>query len=95
MATLTINTTTAQDQRIAPAFKSVFNYQEQIPDPNWDGENPPEPPMIPNPEGVAAFVRRHVITFMRNVVKQYEANEAANAARQAAIAQVDADLDME
>ena len=88
MATLTINTTTEQDQRIAPAFKSVYHYQDQIPDPN-DPES-----TIPNPESVAVFVRRQVITFMRNVVKQYEATEAANTARQAAIAQVDVDLDI-
>jgi len=87
MATLTITTTTAQDQRIAAAVRGVLHYQDEIPDPN-DPET-----MIPNPESIVEFFKRKMIEHIKNLVKQHEANIAADSARTSAISTVDADFD--
>lgn len=80
---LTLTVPDALVPRVTAAFKSTYNYQDQIPDPNWvyDDQVPEvtSAPMIANPETVKQFIEKIIKTdFVRNIVVNHEAREARN-----------------
>lgn len=60
---------------------------EFIPNPDW---NPPA--MVPNPETPAQFVNRMVRTWISDNVRAYQAQVAAEAARQASLNSVQVEI---
>lgn len=82
MASISIDTgSAAQTNRIVDAFCAVYNYQTTIPD---NGGT------IPNPENKNQFAKRMLARYVKDVVKGYEANLAAEAARVTAADAVEA-----
>lgn len=74
MATITIDTgNAAQTNRIVDAFAAVYNYQTNIPDGSGG--------TIPNPENKNQFAKRLIARYVKDVLKGFEANAAADAAR--------------
>jgi hypothetical protein len=84
MATITINIPDNVLQRVVNGVAVAHGYQERIPDP----ANPDA--TIPNPQTRAQFAKAMLVKFVKDSVKQAEAIEAAEAARQQAAR--DADL---
>ncbi len=68
MPQLTINTTTAQANRIAKAFGKVLGLV--------DGDENPR-------NATAAEIKAHTIQFLKDTVKRVEQNDAAETAREA------------
>ncbi len=83
---LTFTISDAVAQRVVDAFAVQYNRPELVPDPANPGQ------YIPNPETKAAFARRLTKEYIKGVVKAAEASQAAEAARLAAIVDVDADI---
>jgi hypothetical protein len=69
----------APSQRVLDAFTAQYGYQSTI-----DG--------AANPETPQAFVKRMLTQHMKDVVKSYEASQAAEAARQAAIDKAETEI---
>lgn len=65
----------------------MFAPSEFIPNPVW---NPPK--MVPNPESPAQFVNRMVRTWIADNVRAYQAQVAAEAARQATLNSVQVEI---
>jgi len=86
MAQISITVPDALVPRIQSAFALSYEYKAQIPDPQNPGQT------IPNPENMAAFLRRILKEFMRDVVIEQEAGAAQATARQNAYTQITADF---
>lgn len=84
MAQLTITVPDAQIQRLLTAFKGAYGYEDFLP-----GATP-----IPNPETPVQFTRRMIRVYMMDVLRAFEATQAAEAARLAAAAAVDSEVTM-
>lgn len=76
MANISITIPDEYVQRVLEGMAGQLGYQPTI-----DGQ--------PNPETRAQFCKRQVAVFVKNCVRSYEANIAAEAARLAAIADAD------
>lgn len=72
--------------RVIDGVAGQNNYQETVQDD--DGYE------IPNPETKGQFVKRMVRQYLKENVKAWEANQAASSARIAAIAAVEADIQL-
>lgn len=79
MAQVTITIPDAQANRVMDAVAGSYGYQATIPDPADPSRQ------IPNPQGKSAFAKQVVANFLKEVVTAYEANIAADQARQQAI----------
>lgn len=90
MAQIVIEVSDAQVTRVLAAFARQYSYQDEINDPINPGKK------IPNPMTKAQFARKVVTRFAKEVVMTAEANEAAEVARKAKLAEVNIDFkDME
>jgi hypothetical protein len=78
MGSITLSWDAQYDQRIVDAIAYQHGYQDEIEDPET-GE------MIPNPETRAQFARRCARQWVKECIKAWEANQAAEQARLAAI----------
>jgi hypothetical protein len=76
----------AQTTRFVTAFAGIFQYPDQIPDPN----NPNA--LIPNPETKPAFAQRMLRKMAKDVVKQWEGEQAQIGAYDAAVAKVESEI---
>lgn len=72
--------------RVTNGLAGQYGYKATIPAPN-----PADPP-VPNPESKAQFARRMVRQFIHETVKAYEASQAANTARDVAVADADTNI---
>lgn len=88
MAAITITIPDAILPRVLLGFTSVNGYQVNIPDP----ADPTGQRMIPNPQTRAAFAKAKLIEHIRNDVAAYEAQIAADAARQTALTKADTEV---
>lgn len=70
--------------RVVQGVAYQNNYQDFVEDP----ENPDE--MIPNPETKGQFAKRMVKGYIKNCTTAWEANQASETARLAAIADAEA-----
>lgn len=86
MANINILFPDAQAARVVDAFATAYNYPSTVP-----GATPLDPP-VPNPQSKAQFAKAKVIDFIKSVVKGYEATNAAEIARRAALNAADPDL---
>lgn len=86
MASIQIQIPDGVAARVTNGLAGQYGYQATIPAPN-----PTDPP-VPNPENKAQFARRMVRNFIHDSVKSYEASQASNAARNAAV--IDADTNI-
>lgn len=77
MATITFTIPDAVLPRIIAAVTTVYKYESTLID-DVTGEP------YPNPETKAAFTKRMVIEFLKNIVKQHEVVQAAVIASAAA-----------
>lgn len=73
-------------QRVLDAFAGSYGYQATIDDGQGN--------QIPNPQSEAAFSKAQIRAYIKDVVRGYEARDAAETARVAAIAAVDADIEL-
>ena len=73
MATITLTIPDAQINRVVGAFAIAYNYQAILENP--DGTT------FPNPETRPQFMRRQIMTFIKNTVQSVEVIAAAEAAR--------------
>lgn len=81
-------TTTANITRAIQGVAYQNKYQDEIDDPDNPGE------MIPNPETKAQFAKRMIKEYIINNVRAWEANQAADAARTAAIEAVEDEVEI-
>lgn len=79
MGTITLSWNAQHDQRIVDGIAYQHGYEDEIEDP----ENPGQ--MIPNPEGKGQFALRMAKRWVKECIKAWEASEAAEAARIAAL----------
>jgi len=81
--------------RVVSGVANQYGYQEFLDNPDFNhleeisGENPET---IPNPQTKGQFVNQVVRGFLIDNVKAWEAKQAADAARQAAIDSVNIDI---
>lgn len=75
---------TAHTTRIIDGVCYEHHYQAEVPDP----DNPEK--VIPNPETKAQFAKKMIVQWVKNCVKSYEGVQAAHAARDEKIAEVEA-----
>lgn len=61
-------------QGVISAFTTQFGYEDTVPNPNYDPENPESPETIINPETRGRFTLRQIRLFIKNV---YVAGEVA------------------
>lgn len=83
-------TLTIPDEKMSMVIESIcanYNYQATIQQP--DGS------MIPNPETKAQFAKKIVAFFIKENVKAYKANQAAQEARNAALNNPDNSVDIQ
>jgi len=70
MANITINIPDDKLPWVVDGFAKRFNYQEQVPNPDFDPEQPEDPVtnplMIDNPEGKAAFAKKMLIHMIKH-----------------------------
>ena len=59
------------------AFAAVYNYQDQIEDPNEDVVR-----LIPNPESKQQFAKRRIINFIKNTYTKHKSDMDIMAARE-------------
>jgi hypothetical protein len=79
MATITLNIPDTFIQRAIDAYLNDFNYQNQIPNPDFDPEQPEgvgNEKLIDNPETPAQFTKRMVGEEVKGRVLRYEAGVA-------------------
>jgi len=69
---------------IVDAFCDAYHYQDTIPGPEGEPGS-----TIPNPETRADFTKRHLLGYIRAIVKQYLVNQAVPTARSTAQATAD------
>lgn len=79
MATISITIPDGVAARVTNGLAGQYGYKAIIPAPN-----PTDPP-VPNPESKAQFARRMVRQFIHESVRAYEASQASNTARDAAV----------
>lgn len=70
---------------VVDAFALRYGYQAQIPDPTWVPpdplpEDPPDHPLIPNPESKVQFAKRMVRQFIVETYRTEQVKKAANEA---------------
>ena len=68
--------------RVIDGFSGQFGYQEQVQD-GVDAEGTPI--MVANPETKAVFAKRMLMKVIKDTVRSYEARQASETARLAAI----------
>jgi hypothetical protein len=79
MATITLNIPDTFIQRAIDAYLNDFNYQTQIPNPDFDPEQPEgegNEKLIDNPETPAQFTKRMVGEEVKGRVLRYESGVA-------------------
>ena len=88
MATIEFSYTVTQENliRVINGVAYQNDYQDFI---ETEGEE-----MIPNPETKAQFAKRMIKVYIINCVKAWEANQAAEIARLAAIEDVDENMEV-
>jgi hypothetical protein len=86
MATFSFDIPDAQVARFVAAFVGAFQYPDMVPDPN----NPSA--LIPNPETKAAFTRRMWRNMAKDVIKQWEGQQAQMGAYTTAVAKVENEI---
>ena len=88
MATIEFSYTVTAENRTRAINGVAYqnHYQDEIEDENGE--------MIPNPENKGVFCRRMIKEYIINNVKAWEANQAAEAARLAAIEDVDINMEV-
>jgi hypothetical protein len=79
MGSVTISWDAQYDERVIDGIAYQHGYRDEIEDP----ENPGE--FIPNPETKAQFARRCARRWVKECIKAWEATQAAEQARLAAI----------
>ena len=88
MATIEFSYTVTTENRTRAvngvAYQNHYQDEIEVPDPENEGEYI----LIPNPENKGVFCRRMIKEYIINNVKAWEANQAAEAARLAAIEDV-------
>ena len=77
----------AKAQKVVNSFCKAYRYQESITDPATNQQ-------IPNPESKVAFTKRYIATYIKEVVKQVTAAEAADQARENALQSPDNAIDI-
>lgn len=83
--------------RVITAFCSVYNYQEKVRDEKWvpaAGQTENDRPLIDNPRTKGQFTKAQVLKYVKAVVKQYESSLAVDAARKAAEAKTDSEVEI-
>lgn len=75
-----------QAKRVKDSFAACHGWTATIFSPETPDISAKE---IPNPETQGVFLKRKVIEFIKESVKAYEANQSAETARKAKIAEVD------
>jgi hypothetical protein len=75
---------TAQTQRVLDGVAGAYNYQATVPDAAHPGQT------LANPETKAQYVRRMLVSWVRESVRGYEATQAGEAARSSKAAEADA-----
>lgn len=94
---LSINIPDTVAVRVRDAFCSSYGYQDQIANPDFDPSQPESstnPGMIANPESKAEFTKGQVIRYIKEVVKGYESQQAAEQARESAAEAADSDINL-
>lgn len=79
MAAISVTIPDALLQRVLDGFAGQYGYAATIPDPNNPSSN------IPNPQTKAAFTKQRVLEFIQQVVIAWEAKNAGETARIAAV----------
>ena len=89
MADITISIPTPLVSRVVDAFAGQYGYKTTIPNP----QNP-NAPEIPNPVSKSQFATNVVKSFVKEVVKAYEANTEAEKARKRAFDLAEKDIQL-
>lgn len=82
MATITVTIPANITPRVIDGFCKRYHYQEFL-----DVEH-----TIPNPETKAQFAKRRVIQFIKDAVREAEAEDAKKVAEDAVVTSVDTDI---
>ena len=96
MAQITFNIPDNKVVDVRAAFKTTYNYQETVSNPDFDPQLPEDPitnpSTIDNPETEVQFFKRKIREYIQDVVRAYQAKVAASSARQSAIDNFDLDI---
>jgi len=92
MATFTITIPDDKVQDVLDAFANQYNYQEQVPNPDYDPDVPASEETVPNPISKASFAKGTVRAFVKNVYIAYKATEI-DEQRAEAIETANSDID--
>lgn len=85
---ITITIPTDKKDRILDGLCYQNAYQDNIPDPENEGQT------IPNPESKAVYAKRMVMQYIKNNVIAYEATRDIEVAKKAAIDKASADISL-
>ncbi len=83
MASITFTIPDAEAARILDGFAAHHKYQDDVPNPDFDPDDPAEtdPPTIPNPQTKVQFLKRKIIEFVQASLKAEETRSAVATAR--------------
>lgn len=82
MASVTLTLPDAELTRILDGFAAQHKYQDTVPNPDYDPDDPAEtdPPTIPNPQNKAQFLKKKIIQFVKESVRAQETRSTKEAA---------------